>query len=146
MDNKDTDSKELSTSALAKELKMSTQAIFQQLLEVGFIVRNEAGWDLTTAGKSKGGIYKYSDKYGRYIVWPTSIIVELDDSREDIGNNLLTATAIGKSLDTPANRVNSILSELGWIKKDIVKGWQITEQGKRLGGIQSIHDAIIYCV
>jgi hypothetical protein len=137
MDDKDTNSKELSTSALAKELKISTQSMFQRLLEEGFITKNEAVWDLTNAGKSKGGVYKHSDKYGRYIVWPASIIVELEDSHEGTGNNLLTATVIGKSLDIPANRINSILSELGWIKKDIVKGWQITELGKRLGGIQS---------
>jgi hypothetical protein len=137
MDDKDTNSKELSTSALAKELKISTQSMFQRLLEEGFITKNEAVWDLTNAGKSKGGVYKHSDKYGRYIVWPASIIVELEDIHEGTGNNLLTATVIGKSLDIPANRINSILSELGWIKKDIVKGWQITELGKRLGGIQS---------
>lgn len=137
MNDKNTASKQLSTSALAKELKMSSQAMFQHLLEVGLITRNEDSWDLTPAGKSKGGFYKHSEKFGRYIVWPESIIAELDDSREDIGHNLLTATNIGKNFEIPANRINSILSELGWIKKDIVKGWQITEFGKRLGGIQS---------
>ncbi|GAI52564.1 unnamed protein product, partial [marine sediment metagenome] len=60
---------------------------------------------------------KHSEKFGRYIVWPESIIAELDDSREDIGHNLLTATNIGKNFEIPANRINSILSELGWIKK-----------------------------
>lgn len=137
MNDKNTASKQLSTSALAKELKMSSQAMFQHLLEVGLITRNEDSWDLTPAGKSKGGFYKHSEKFGRYIVWPESIVAELDDSREDIGHNLLTATNIGKNFEIPANRINSILSELGWIKKDIVKGWQITELGKRLGGIQS---------
>jgi len=137
MNDKNTASKQLSTSALAKELKMSSKAMFQHLLEVGLIIRNEDSWDLTPAGKSKGGFYKHSEKFGRYIVWPESIIAELDDSREDIGHNLLTATNIGKNFEIPANRINSILSELGWIKKGIVKGWQITELGKRLGGIQS---------
>ena len=137
MNDKNTASKQLSTSALAKELKMSSKAMFQHLLEVGLIIRNEDSWDLTPAGKSKGGFYKHSEKFGRYIVWPESIIAELDDSREDIGHNLLTATNIGENFEIPANRINSILSELGWIKKGIVKGWQITELGKRLGGIQS---------
>ena len=137
MSDKNTASKQLSTSALAKELKMSSQAMFQHLLKVGLITRNEDSWDLTPAGKSKGGFYKHSEKFGRYIVWPESIIAELDDSREDIGHNLLTATNIGENFEIPANRINSILSELGWIKKGIVKGWQITELGKRLGGIQS---------
>jgi len=49
---------------------------------------------------------------------------------------LLTATAIGRFFEIPGTRINLLLSELGWIAKDI-KGWQITELGKRLGGIQS---------
>ncbi len=136
MNDKNTTSKELSTSTLAKELKMSSKAMFQHLLEVGLITRNEKSWDLTPAGKSKGGFYKHSEKFGRYIIWSESIFAELDDSREDTRHNLLTATNIGETFESPATRINSILSELGWIKKDIVKGWQITELGKRLGGIQ----------
>jgi predicted nuclease of restriction endonuclease-like RecB superfamily len=31
------------------------------------------------------------------------------------------------------------MSELGWIKKDPIKGWHLTELGKRLGGLQSIY-------
>jgi len=129
--------KELSITALAKELNMSTQAMFQHLVEAGLILRTGNSWQLTPAGKSKGGLYKDTDKFGRYIVWPQSIIGELDGSQEDTGHDLITATAIGKSFDLPANRINSILSELGWIKKDAVKGWQLTELGKRFGGIQS---------
>ena len=49
---------------------------------------------------------------------------------------LLTATAIGSFFEIPGTRINRLLSELGWIAKDI-KGWQITELGKRLGGVQS---------
>jgi len=49
---------------------------------------------------------------------------------------LLTATSIGKHFEISANRTNSILSELGWIKKD-VKGWLVTESGKRVGGLQT---------
>ena len=50
---------------------------------------------------------------------------------------LINATIAGKHFGISANKINSILSELGWIRKDIGKGWQITEFGKRLGGIQS---------
>jgi hypothetical protein len=106
------------------------------LLDMGLIARNGNVWDLTPTGFSRGGIYRDSVKFGRYIVWPKSIIAELDDSNEPSGHPL-TATTIGKSFELPANRVNSILSELGWIKKDPVNGWLITELGKRLGAIQS---------
>jgi len=137
MADKKTTDKELSITALAKEMNMSTQAMFQHLLDIGLILRSGNSWQLTSAGKSKGGLYKESTKFGRYIVWPESIFGELDGSKEETRHDLVTATAIGKIFDLPANRINSILSELGWIRKDPVKGWQLTDLGKRFGGVQS---------
>ena len=136
MNNKHESKNEVSTSALATILGKSSQALFHQLAEMGLIVRNADTWDLTSAGKRKGGFYKTSDKYGKYIVWPQSLKAELDDSQPDASIQPLTATAIGKHFGIPANRINSVLSELGWITKHI-KGWQVTELGKRLGGIQA---------
>ncbi|MFC1920090.1 glycerol kinase [Chloroflexota bacterium] len=54
----------------------------------------------------------------------------------DKHHKLLTVTAIAKVFEIPRTRMNLILSELGWIAKDN-KGWQTTELGKRLGGVQS---------
>ncbi|MFH1032449.1 MAG: glycerol kinase [Chloroflexota bacterium] len=126
---------ELSTSALAKALGMDSQILFKQLAEMGLIVRNANNWELTSAGKLKGGIYRQGDKY-RYIVWPKAFKSELDGSRSDASTLLFTATAIGKHFEISATRTNSILSELGWIKRGL-KGWIVTELGKRLGGVQS---------
>jgi len=139
MNDKRSVNRELSTSNLAKELKMSSQAMFQHLVEAGLIVRNENGWDLTPLGKSQGGLYKHSDKFGRFIVWPESIVAELEDSHDDVSHDLLTATAIGNNFKMSPISINSIMSELGWIKKDPIKGWHLTELGKRLGGLQSIY-------
>lgn len=139
MDDKRSVNRDLSTSNLAKELKMSSQATFQHLVEVGLIVRSENGWDLTPVGKSKGGLYKHSDKFGRYIVWPESIVAELKESHDDVSRVLMTATAIGNNFEMSPAMINSIISELGWIKKDAIKGWHVTELGKRLGGVQSTH-------
>lgn len=136
MNDKSAVNKELSATSLAKEINMTSQSVFQILLDMGLIARNGKVWDLTPTGFSRGGSYRDSVKTGRYIVWPKSIIAELDDSNEPSGHPL-TATTIGKSFELPANRVNSILSELGWIKKDPLNGWLITELGKRMGGIQT---------
>jgi hypothetical protein len=57
-------------------------------------------------------------------------------SNERYAQKLLTATAIGRIFEIPGGRINLLLSELGWIAKDI-NGWQVTELGKRLGGLQS---------
>ena len=129
--------KEFSTTNLAKELKISTNDMFQQLLESGLIVRSNTGWDLTHMGKSKGGVYKNSEKFGRFIIWPESIKVELERNSENEKPGMITATSIGKTFNISATRINSILSELGWIKKDAIKGWHLTELGKRLGGVES---------
>ncbi len=134
-DNRESE-KELSTSALAKALGKNSQALFKQLTDMGLIVRNADYWDLTDAGKLRGGNYKESQKYGRYIAWPETLKDELDGRQPRIRESLVTATAIGKYFEISANRTNSIISELGWVKKGL-KGWLITELGKRLGGVQS---------
>lgn len=136
MSDKRGSEKELSTSALAKALGKNPQALFNQLADMGLIVRNADSWGLTDTGKLKGGAYRQSHKYGRYIAWPESLKPELDGSRADTSQSLLTATAIGKHFEISANRTNYILSELGWVKKGM-KGWLVTELGKGLGGVQS---------
>ena len=137
MDTNNSTDRELSTTVLAKALKMTSKAMFQQLIEVGLIICNGDSWELTQAGKSKGGVYKQHEKWGRYIVWPESIIAELDDARGNQGSNMVTATYISDKFEIPANRINSIMSELGWLAKDPIKGWLVTNFGKRLGGIQA---------
>jgi hypothetical protein len=126
--------KDLSTTALAKELNKESQDLFRQLFEMGLIVRNGDNWELTAAGKLKGGLYREYDKYKKYIVWPESLKEELAGHLER-GQNLLTSTIIGKHFEMSATKINSILSELGLIEKSI-KGHKITSLGKRLGGIQ----------
>jgi hypothetical protein len=129
--------KEISTSVLAKEMNKNSQELFQQLTDLGLIIKKDKNWELTDAGRSKGGAYKDHDKYGRYIVWPESIIKELDGNEEEAAQpHLLTSTIIGKQFDLSPVRTNSLLSELGLIEKG-VKGWQVTEFGKKFGGVQT---------
>jgi len=137
MDNNSSTNKDLSTSQLATELKLTSTAMFQQLAEVGLINMNR---ELTTAGLSKGGQYRQRTIDGKpikYILWPRSIIIELDDIQGKQSGNLVTATYISEKLDIPANRINSIMSELGWLNKDPIKGWLVTNFGKQLGGVQA---------
>ena len=133
--NKNENERELSIPALAEAMGKTPQALFQQLTDMGLIVNNNNTWELTTAGKNKGGIIK-GDKFAQYIAWPQSLKTELEKSQTDVGRRLLTATAIGKHFEKPADRINSMLSELGWIQKDI-KGWQATELGISMGAVQS---------
>jgi hypothetical protein len=127
--------RELSIQALAEAMGKTPLALFQQLTEMGLIVNNNNTWELTAAGKGKGGVIK-GDNFAKYIALPESLKKELEKGPQDTGRQTITATAIGKHFEKPADRINSMLSELGWIKRDI-KGWQATELGLRLGAVQS---------
>jgi phage antirepressor YoqD-like protein len=130
--------KKISTSALAKIHGTAAKELFNQFTEQGFIVRDGESWALTKAGESNGGEYQESAKFGKYIVWPESIQIESQgevDSTQT-SQSLITAKNLASHFDISANKINFILSELGWLKKGI-KGWIATEQGLKNGGIQT---------
>jgi hypothetical protein len=52
--------------------------------------------------------------------------------------NLMTASRIGEKFNVEPQKINLILSELGWIEKD-VRGWVVTNLGTNVGGKQSEH-------
>ena len=52
----------------------------------------------------------------------------------------LTATKIGDTFGVSSQRVNNILAELDWIY-EAAKGWKITYQGKKNGGVQKEHSS-----
>jgi len=127
----------LSTTALSKLLGISAKQLFAHLLQRRFIKKGNESWILTEEGQANGGEYKESKQYGKYIVWPDNIELNVENS-ESLGQQtkLVTATAIGRSFELSANKINFILSELGWLNKGI-KGWVLTEQGKKQGGLQA---------
>lgn len=103
---------------------------------LGWIDRIGEKWVLTDLGKQQGGQIKKSPKYGEYIIWPENLSLE---SEAQDKSKLINATAIGKHFNISSQRLNLILSELGWIEKDIA-GWQITKHGRSLGGQQFEHE------
>jgi hypothetical protein len=64
----------LSTSALAKRLRLPVQQLFLTLRDYGWIDRRGNAWVLTAKGELHGGSYQDSDRFGRYIVWPESLV------------------------------------------------------------------------
>lgn len=57
-------------------------------------------------------------------------------TKRDSGQELILVSTIGKHFGITARKINSILSDLGWIKKGS-QGWVVTELGKGVGGQQS---------
>lgn len=123
-------SKQISTTSLAKKYNIKTKDMFAHLLQKGLIEKKGDIWALTNRGLELGGIFVTHEKYGKYITWPYTL--ELDIPNEKI----ITATAIGKHFNLSANKINFILSELGWAQKAL-KGWKITLQGEKHGGLQA---------
>jgi hypothetical protein len=123
----------ISTTALAKQHQLKTREMFTELLNMGLIVKNGESWELTSEGKKQGGKYKESKQYGRYIIWPENLVVDVQAVLEKI--RLITATAISKEFGLSAVKTNYILSEIGWISKGL-KGWVVSDQGKKQGGVQ----------
>lgn len=125
------DLKLISTTALAKKNYLMAKDLFLKFYNYGFIDKDEAdSWILTQKGISFGGTYLESKQYGKYIAWPENI---------DLNNfkiEMLNATKLGQYFSLSARKTNVILSELGWTKKGI-KGWLITSQGEKVGGLQS---------
>ncbi len=130
-------SKTLSTSAFAKAKGISGKELFSLLESRGFIQRKDNEWLLLPAGENVGGQYVDHPKYGKYITWPDSLSLDEQTTAPVSPNTgkLVSATVIGKAFSLSANRMNSILSERGWINKAL-KGWTITPSGKSVGGEQ----------
>lgn len=122
----------VSTSFLAKQRNIDPKQLFNVLNSKGWIYKKEDQWHLTKDGKIAGGEMKYNPKFGEYIVWPSDINL---DKRID-SKQTLTSTKIGKKYGVSAQRINALLSELGWIEKSSIGGWALTKYGKRNGGYE----------
>lgn len=125
--------KTLSTTSLSKELGLSSKELFDKLVSLDLIFRKNDKWHLTPKGIDAGGKMISNEKFGEFIAWPENF------SPFNIGDNtkteLLNATKIGGKFEISNQRVNNILSELGWAEQAI-KGWKITSAGRTVGGIQ----------
>lgn len=131
------DNKLVSTSALAKAMGIAGKELFENLSGLGLVNKENNKWILTKKGQLKGGEYQESKKFGRYVVWPEDIELGLNNQKNNQSKKtLITASAIGKHFQLSANKTNYVFSELGWIEKGL-KGWVLTKQGKKQGGLQS---------
>jgi hypothetical protein len=134
----------ISTSALAYELDIKPNELFEKLKTLGWITRKFDKWILTDLGRKKGGQTRYLPNNVDYVVWPEDISIDNENEKPTFKTKLLNATTIGKHYDISSQRLNLILSELGWIEKAFVgqhvNGWAVTKLGKSIGGKQFEHE------
>ncbi|MGH1487147.1 MAG: hypothetical protein ACRBCI_13115 [Cellvibrionaceae bacterium] len=136
MAKQSTQSDFLSRSALAEQLGMPLKDLTQLMIESGWIIQEEKVWQLTAKGEFEGGIYRQSQKYGQYIVWPSSIIDH--PVIRDSGQSLVSVSTLSKQVGISARLLNRLLAEIAWIEA-YAKGWQLTVLGRENGGVQC-HD------
>jgi hypothetical protein len=121
---------------------MKASDLFDKLKTLGWIERSKDKWVLTEIGKNKGGQTRSNPKYGEYIVWPENLSIDGNGVKDK--SKLLNATTIGKHFNISSQRLNLILSELGWIEKAYIgqdtNGWAVTKLGKSIGGKQFEHE------
>jgi phosphatidylserine/phosphatidylglycerophosphate/cardiolipin synthase-like enzyme len=63
----------ITSSKLGKKLGLSTQDLLSKLTEAGLLEIKDEKHYLTEAGKSAGGEFKMSKRFGPYFVWPSSL-------------------------------------------------------------------------
>ncbi|MEO0520679.1 MAG: glycerol kinase [Cyanobacteria bacterium P01_A01_bin.116] len=100
--------KKLSTTALSKALGLSAKALFAQLLELQLIQKAGDDWVLTAVGIEKGGDYKVSKRFGKYIVWPENIELQADVS---VQKTSVYSTVIRKGAAKVAESVETFTSK-----------------------------------
>jgi hypothetical protein len=135
----DTDDNRLSTSALAKRLKLPIQQLFVTLRDYGWIDRRGKSWALTGKGELQGGSYQESQRFGRYIVWPESLmehplLIAIESNQR--------ITAGGMQRYYPhlgVRQINRNFAELGLLKLT-QRGLELTSLGEHFGGRQERDD------
>ncbi|MCK9549293.1 hypothetical protein [Aquamicrobium sp.] len=127
------DIKYISTSALSKKLSIPKNSLDEILISAGFLEKDGDGFKLTKKGEENGACWHTHARFGTYIVWPENISI-LDKTLSE-NKEHFNATNIASKYNLSARKVNMMLSEIGWIQR-YLKGWTITELGKKNGGIE----------
>jgi len=68
--------KYLSTTALSKEVGISSKDLFAKFERLNWIERQNDNWTITETGKNKGAQIK-KGRYGEFIAWPDSILNDI---------------------------------------------------------------------
>jgi len=125
----------LSTSALARALRITAKELFAVFQEYSLIKKTDSGWELTHEGEKYGAQVKESKQYGRYIIWPETIKERITVPENADQKTPVSSTTISKKFNVSPRQTNKILSELGLVSRER-KGWVLTSLGIDWGGKQ----------
>ena len=126
----------LSTSALARKLEIPAQQLFATLKDYGWIQRQGEGWLLTPKGEFEGGQYRESKRFGRYVVWPETLLEHPLVSAIESNQRITAANMRRYYPRLDSRQINRALAELG-LQCHSLLGWELTGLGERMGGQQA---------
>jgi hypothetical protein len=129
----------LSTSALAKRLKLPIQQLFVTLRDYGWIDRRGNSWALTAKGELHGGSYQDSQRYGRYIVWPETLLEHPLITAIESNQRIFPGGMRRYYPHLSTRQINRALAELG-LQRSTPRGHELTELGKHFGGRQDVDE------
>ena len=129
----------LSTSALAKRLKLPIQQLFVTLRDYGWIDRRGNAWALTAKGELHGGSYQDSQRFGRYIVWPETLLEHPLITAIESNQRIFPGGMRRYYPHLSTRQINRALAELG-LQRSTRRGHELTELGKRFGGRQDVDE------
>ena len=131
--------KRLSVTRLSEKLNVNRNDILDRMVELKLIYKKNKKWILTEQGEKLDAKVIQTEKEGKkieFIAWPETF--DPFRASKQTKMEIVNATKIGKRFGISSQRVNNILSEIGWIEKAI-KGWNVTLTGSRSSGIQKQH-------
>ncbi|WOJ95815.1 hypothetical protein R0137_11230 [Congregibacter brevis] len=129
------DDSRLSTSALAKRLKLPIQQLFVTLRDYEWIQRQGKSWALTAKGELQGGAYQESQRFGRYIVWPESLMEHPLVTAIESNQRIMPGGMQRYYPHLGVRQINRNFAELGLLKLTR-RGLELTSLGERFGGRQ----------
>ncbi|MFK8041460.1 hypothetical protein [Congregibacter sp.] len=129
------DDSRLSTSALAKRLKLPIQQLFVTLRDYEWIQRQGKSWALTAKGELQGGAYQESQRFGRYIVWPETLMEHPLVTAIESNQRIMPGGMQRYYPHLGVRQINRNFAELGLLNLTR-RGLELTSLGERFGGRQ----------
>ena len=122
----------ISTTKMGELMGWSSKETFVQLVEWGLIVKESDVWTPTPSGLRLGAKMMEHPIYGMQLKWSPK--TDLRKFEVQMAKDLMTASKIGEHFNVSGQKINKILSELGWVEQDI-EGWIVTQLGRNKGGV-----------
>lgn len=133
---------------IAGKYKIDIFTLADFLVKKNYMTIESGKWRLTELGQKTGAILDEAPGKDGLILWPQKILSEIEiallvtpaEEKANTNNEktklYITVSKIADKYHLEPTKVNMILSEIGWIDKDQILGWRVTEFGKKLGGVE----------